>query len=417
MGEVNRPKKFIRIVLIAAFLNTLLCFIIAFFFLKKAIKNDADMTLLVRGSWFTTFLLGQDKKPPKNKFLFIDVSKDIKPVDLLDQDGFPAGNIAITDRQKLSNLFNILATKPKNQPLILCDVLFDIKSPQDSALNAALNKLPNVVIPYTFGDDGKSLVKPVFTKVKKGMAIYETHNNTFMKFRLAYGDSILTIPLKMYEITHQKKFTKGTFFNYLGGKPILTNFVPKLPIRNYDLFDTRDTTKKYNWLRLGELLDFGEEAALEECKNRILVLGSFSGNNDKHESWLGDMYGPLILLNTYLALVNGDNVITWGWMIFLFLGFFLMSFFLFWQTDFKKMKFFMWLDFWLNRGLFKHIIRLMTYVFGLSTISVISFLFFGIHLNIMVMGGFFYLLDSLVKYFYRKKGWLPKPALADSPHE
>lgn len=368
------------------------------------------MALLQRSSWFTTFILGQDKKPNKDKFLFIDVSRDLQFVDLLDQDGFEVGNASVVDRKKLAALFNILAKKPANQPLILCDILFDTRSDQDSILNAALLKLPNLVIPYTFGDDGKSLVKPVFKKAKQAMAVYETHNNTFMKFRLSYGDSLLTVPLKMYEITHRKKYTKGRIFNYLGNKPILSYFVPSLHIRNYDLFDTKDSTKKYHWLRLGELLDFGDEGVLTECKNRILVLGSFSGNNDKHETWLGDLYGPLILLNTYLALVNGENVITWGWFVLLFLSFFLMSFFLFWQTNIKKTKIIMWLNHWLNRGLFKHVIRLMTYVFGLSLISLISFLFFNIHLNIMALGGLFYLADSIIKFFYRKKGWLAKPA-------
>ncbi|OJJ19374.1 hypothetical protein BKI52_21430 [marine bacterium AO1-C] len=403
---IKRPKRFIYGVFGAALLNTLLCFLIAFFYLKKPIKNDADMTLLQRGSWFTTFILGIDKKPPKEQFLFIDISRDKQLVDILDENGFPSGNMAITDREKLAELFNVLGSKPKNQPLILCDVLFDSKSPSDSALELSMAKLPNLVLSYTFSEDDKSLVVPVFKNVKRGIANYETHNNTFMKFRLAYKDTLPTVPLQMYEITHQKKFEHGTLFNYLGGKRILSHFAPPLKIRNYDLFEAPEK-QRYSWIRLGELLMFPEDI-LKICKGRILVIGNFAGNADKHETVMGDLYGPLILVNTYIALKNGDNIITVGWLAMLFFSFFFISFFTFWQVDVKQMRVINWLNYWLSRGLFKHIIRLMTYVFGLTLVSVASYLFFNIHLNIMIMGGFFYLLDSAVKFAYRRKGWLEK---------
>lgn len=400
---IKRPKRFKYWVFSAALVNAFLCMIVAFFYLKKPIKNGADLTLMQRGAWFKTLVLGIDKKPPRKDFLFVDISRDKQLVDILDENGFPAGNMAVVDRTKLTELFNILGKKPKNQPLILCDVLFDSKSPADSLLEIAMAKVPNLVLSYSFAEDAKSFIIPVFKKVKRGLANYETHDNTFTKFRMIYKDTVTTVPLKMYEITHRKKYHKSTFFTYLNDRPILTYIGTNLRIRNYDLFDAPQK-KRYNWIRLGELLMFPEDV-LKICKDRIIVIGSFN-NEDKHETIFGDMYGPLILLNTYLALVYGDNIITIGWLFLLFGTFYFMSFFLFWQMEVKRMKVIKWLNYWLSRGLFKHILRFLTYAFGLTLLSIISFLFFNIHLNIMTLGVLFYLQDSAVKYFYRKKGWL-----------
>ena len=360
------------------------------------------MSLFQYTSLFKTFVLGIDQKPPKKDFLFVDVSRDKQLVDLLDNDGIPVGNLAITDREKLAELLNILAQKPKNQQMILCDMMFDQKSPADSALETAMNKLPNLLLSYVFDGDKDSLKLPPFKKVKKGLANYETYNNTFLKFKLFYRDSLPTVPIKMYEMLHQQKPRLGWMFNHLNDRMILNHFVTNLRIRNYDLFDITPK-KRYNWIGLGELLMFPDDV-LKICQDRIVVIGSFRAE-DKHNTIYGDMAGPLILVNTYLALKNGDNVITLGWIIWLCVGFYGLSFFLFWQVDFSKRKF----QRLANRGQFKYVIRFLTYSLGLSTLSMVSFFSFGIHLNILWLSFWFYLLDSILKTNYRKRAWLSRP--------
>lgn len=404
---VKRPKKFKYWIFGAAFFNACLCMLGAFFLLGRSVKNDVDITLMERGAWFKTLVLGLDAKPPKDKFLFIDVSRDKQLVDILDQDGFPVGNQAITDREKLAELFNILGKNPKDNPLIVCDILFDSKSPADSTLELAMAKLPQLVLSYSFSEDGKSLTVPVFKQVKRGIANYETHNNTFMKFRLVYKDTLPSVPMQMYAITEGKTYKHGSIFTYLNDRPIMTYIGTNLRIRNYDLFDAPQK-KRYNWIRLGELLMFPDDIA-KICKGRTLIIGSFN-NDDKHETIMGDIYGPLILLNTYLALINGDNIITWGWFLFMFFGFYFMSVFLFWQVNAQSTRFIKWLNYWLSRGLFKHVLRLLTYAFGIIAMMVFSFLLFNKHLNIMKLSVWFYLIDSALKYVYRKRGWLPPVA-------
>lgn len=397
---IKRPNKFKYGVLGAAFFNAVVCMFGAFFLLGIAVRNDVDIALMEQGAWFKTLILGMDKKPPKKDYLFIDVSRDKQLVDILDKEGFPVGNQAITDREKLAELFGILGEKPKNQPLILCDILFDSQSPADSALQVAMAKLPNLVLSYSFSEDGKGLRVPVFKKVKRGIANYETYNNTFMKFRLIHKDTLPSVPLQMYAITEKKTYQHGKLFTYLNNRPIMSYIGTNLRIRNYDLFDAPEK-KRYNWIRLGELLMFPEDVP-KICQDRILVIGSFN-NDDKHETIMGDIYGPLILVNTYLALKHGDNIITWGWLLFMFGSFYVISVFLFWQAETKKLKFIQWF----NRGLFRHILRFVTYAFGIVCIMLVSFLFFNKHLNIMNLGIWFYLLDSTIKYIYRRKGWLP----------
>ncbi|OJJ22182.1 hypothetical protein BKI52_09085 [marine bacterium AO1-C] len=400
--STQRPKTFFRGVLIASLVNTLVCILFTFWLLNRPTWNGAEMSLFQYTTLFKTFVLGIDQKPPKKDFLFVDVSRDKQLVDLLDNDGIPVGNLAITDRERLTELLNIFAQKPANQQMVLCDLMFDQKSPSDSALEAAMNKLPNLLLSYVFDGDKDSLKLPPFKKIKKGLANYETYNNTFLKFKLFYKDTLPTVPVKMYEMLHQKKPHLGWAFNSLNHRIMLNHFVPNLRIRNYDLFDI-DPKKRYNWIGLGELLMFPEDVH-KICKDRIIVIGSFQ-SEDKHNTIYGDMAGPLILVNTYLALKNGDNVITIGWVIWLCVGFLGLSFFLFWQIDFSKRK----IQRLANRGQLKYVLRFLTYSLGLSLLSIISFFGFGIHLNILWLSFWFYLLDSLLKTAYRKRGWLSKP--------
>lgn len=398
----QRPKKFLRWVLIASSINTLICMLLTFWLLNRPTWNGAEMSLFQYTTLFKTLILGIEEKPAKKDFLFVDVSQDKQLVELLDNDGIPVGNLAITDREKLTELLNILAQKPKNQKMVLCDMMFDQKSPSDSALEVAMNKLPNLLLSYIFDGDKDTLMLPPFKKVKRGLANYETYDNTFLKFRLFYRDTLPTVPVKMYELLHNKKPQMGKFFNSLNERKILNHFVTNLRIRNYDLFDI-DPKQRYNWIGLGDLLMFPDDIH-KICKDRIVIVGSFQ-NEDKHNTIYGDLAGPLILVNTYLALKNGDNIITVGWVIWLAIGFFGLSFFLFWQLDFRKSK----LQRLVGQWQIKYVIRFLTYSFGLSIISIISFFVFGIHLNILWLSFLFYLIDSILKTNYRKRGWLSKP--------
>jgi hypothetical protein len=66
-----------------------------------------------------------------DKFLFINTSYDNQLVEIYDETGFfPLGNRPITDRQKLTHLFNSIGVDP-NYRFVICDIFFESETKYD----------------------------------------------------------------------------------------------------------------------------------------------------------------------------------------------------------------------------------------------------------------------------------------------
>jgi hypothetical protein len=378
----------------ASFLNAVFCVVATFWLLEMPAWNGAEKPLIQFSTLIKTLLLKWENKPPQKQFLFVDVAYSNQLIDMED-DGIPVGNQSITDRDSLATLLEILAQKPQNHSFIICDIFFEHPSQSDKRLEKALKKLPNIVLSHPFKENSNKENLPIFKKIPTGLAVYQHYDNSFLKYRLLYNDSLKTVPVMMYEYLRKKKFDKGFFFHTLGGKSILNHFVVSLPIRNYDLFQAPEG-KRYNYLHLNELLMFPEDIP-NICKGRIVVLGDFS-KHDKHETIYGSIPGPLILVNTYLALASGENIITIPFVLYVLCSFWLLSFLLFRQKKVKETR----LRKWLKETQVKYLIRFLTYAFGMGVISMTAYFVFNIHLNIFILALWFYALDGGLKYFYPK---------------
>jgi len=61
--------------------------------------------------WFTSGIkLSYREMPPPDQFAFINTAYDLQLINKTGQYGFPVGNQAITDREKLARLFNVILT-------------------------------------------------------------------------------------------------------------------------------------------------------------------------------------------------------------------------------------------------------------------------------------------------------------------
>ena len=67
------------------------------------------------------------------------------------------GNMVITNRNTLGTLFNLLAINGNKQKYIICDILFDRPSPEDSVLVPGIARIEKIITPSA--DYDKVLMK------------------------------------------------------------------------------------------------------------------------------------------------------------------------------------------------------------------------------------------------------------------
>ncbi|MEO1054898.1 MAG: hypothetical protein AAFX87_29965 [Bacteroidota bacterium] len=333
-----------------------------------------------------------EDKPPSERFLFVNTSFDNQLIDKMDETGFfPMGNQVITDRSKLAQFFHLLARNPNHEYLI-CDIFFKDVSPHDSLLADVISQLPRTILPYHL-NEANQRVLPIF-KAKTGYATIETLDDIFLKYDLTKYDSLKSVPLVMFEELHDTSIKPGRFVSKMEDQYVLDYFILDFRIRNYDLVENQT----YPLVNLGELLFLGEEAVNELTKDRIIVIGDFLFN-DSVETLTGEMAGPLVLLNAFLALEAHDNHLQLGFVVFLIISFFLVSVLVFHPSDIierlinklSKKK-------WTRRSFIG-----LSYFTILILISITAYFAFQKHINIFFLTFYLFGLDMGVQYIGRRK--------------
>ncbi len=302
------------------------------FILLWAVNNTSYSTYADEEFFKKIFLLKDLILPnsfkPLEDFIFVNTSKDLSLID----DPGDWGNIAITDRKKLQKFFKILADSNNQHRFVLCDLFFETPSADDSLLSHQIARCRNTLFPYHMEDD--SLRKPCID-VPDALADYQTYNGRFSKFRLIYKDSLRTIPLVM----HTWLDSNGKKFNFFH----LRSIAPRYYIRPAQLAEGNGN----HYINLGELLQL--DSANKEIyslflKNKIIVLGNFE--TDKHLTTIGNVDGPIILVDTYLSLKYGRAGLTWGWILFMTISLSVTSYALFFaKVRAPDVRVPRWLDF------------------------------------------------------------------------
>ncbi|XOV93205.1 MAG: hypothetical protein ACFHWX_00555 [Bacteroidota bacterium] len=325
------------------------------------------------------------------RFLFINTSYDNQLVNVYDETGFlTIGNRPITDRKKLIDIFSVLQKRPDYE-FIICDIFFEQPQDVDADLENVIEKLPHFLASRLLSDS-LTPIYPVI-EVPSAIASVQVINDELTKFKLSYGDNNYTIPLAHYLKKNNIRYDHRTLFPRMNGHSLIDPFFLDLRITNFDLL----IKKSYPLINLGELLALGEEAIYDLTKNRIIVLGDFI-HHDNIETYLGQISGPLVLTNAYLALEEGDMVITWYFLIYMFICFLLITMGIFNPNDpleqlIRKLKLSVFLGN-MTKGFF--------IILSLIAISFFSFIFFHLHVNILLISFYLYLIDYLVRHRFRK---------------
>jgi hypothetical protein len=390
---------------LACSVNSIAMIAIMFIWLNQFLILD-DEVLLIRATTWAERLFKSTKPDPKN-FLFIDLTWEKKMQDEKNEDGDIIGKRPVTDRRRIAELLHSL-NKNKDYKFIILDVFFKDSTnyADDSLLQSELSKAKNILIPYHKGDNDQADL-PIF-KAPLALSDYEQNNDQFVKFKLVQGNGFHTTPLVMYETLHKDSLQDGLLFYSMNNRLSMNSFILNLRIwwndfrkRETDDLGKKDNSVIYTKYYFNDLLIGPEEVynpiIHEASKNRIIVIGAFD-EGDNHDTVYGDTPGPLILLNVYLAILNKDNLIPWTFILFLFAGFFIISYKCFSNVDFLELI----LSKSSNKGAIHKLFSIAGYLLYFILLSLLSYFLYNIHLTVLVLS-FYMEAVEYIKEFIEKR--------------
>jgi len=377
----------------------------------SALVNTGVLFLLTTWLWSLPWFAGDEKlmikttsaiklnyreTPETKDYAFINVSYDLSLIDKHDEYGFPVGTQVITDRQRLTRLMKIINASSKKPDYILCDIFFEKPTEYDSALSEEMQKMDNLIISYHL-DDMLQPRYPIIRGVDRGLTDYVIGNvfEGVYKFQLYFNDSLKLTPLMAYsELEEVDSEVYGPFVR-IGSWWTLNHF-----IMNYRLLqvDVMDQEAGFNPINLGELLLLPEEDAAAFLENKFVVIGDFY-EVDLHETIFEITAGPVILMNAYWSLLNKDTKLNVFFFLILLGSFFFLSMLAIYPEDliekyikkrYGKIK-------WVQS-----ITSFVSYLLFLVVISIITFLFYNIHLNVFLLAVYLFILEKVSNFLQKR---------------
>lgn len=333
-----------------------------------------------------------------NEILFINTDHDLA---LIDRKPNP-GKAVITDRRLLADAFRVLNRFPDAYRYIVCDIDFDGTSEADAALRAELAGMKRVIFPAHRGKDGA--VQPdelAGLKLPSALADYQSVKGTFYKWQLMSKDGAKTLPLALYERLSGKTMKKAWGLYWVDGKPCFNRMIIDLKIRP-SLLNQGPEDAGYTQWTLDDLTKFEKapESVIKPLiRDRIIVIGALT-QRDTHRTALGAMGGPLILMNVYYGLVQGQHHIAAGMIILLLATYTLISYHIFYKIpirlsdrfqEFLKTKFGAFFAKYLS-------------ILGILTLaSILCYAFWDAHINILFITVYIGILKKLQEKFTQPK--------------
>lgn len=284
----------------------------------------------------------------RDNFLLVNITNDYATAYADDS----INTIVITDREKLTQLFNWLHENKNAYNIAVCNVLFDEndKTKFDDSLSIAIDELQRdkkIIFARAYDKATNSFIKSGFPEIEEknsGAVNKDVTQGYLFKYQLLYEDRYLSLPLHMYKRIYKRDITTTWFgfLNYANTKNrpgyFYNSYIPEMLFTNEDFDETAipyfgiSSTSSHNiaMIDLGQAVRFPYvlDDALNTDKN--IFIGAFTHNHaDMHQTLYGTSDGSIILLNIYYSLVSQANRLWLLNIIFLVAAYSYMAYFLF----------------------------------------------------------------------------------------
>ena len=339
----------------------------------------------------------QIKTDVPDSVLLVNISYDKELIPVNDSDGFPKGEIDITNRESLLKFLDILDHR-KDYKFVFLDVFFEegYDSPSDSALFNKISSMPRVVIPRH--RDAKLAAKDLLMP-KSYISDYTITNTNkgFGKYELiAEGDT--SVALHMYKELTGHDIKKRFIFYFDNGRLCNSTLFSRQSI-NFDAPYNADGEKNYYNLNADLLCDSIELVEVEDArlKDKYIIIGAME-MTDIHATAEGKIPGAVITANAFIGTMNGQHIVPVV-MIFVFLLIlFIVSYQVFSGKTIAK-----WIkkkletkNIIINPTIFAYLCSWVSYVSILSIAGVISYIIYGVIYDILFTATLFQVADYII---------------------
>ncbi len=344
-------------------------------------------------------------------FVFIDVSRSKQLIPAPDG----TGNRVITDRKTIAAFLDLLGRDVQHK-MILCDVLFDMPSPDDELLSNSLSKTGKLLIP--FSKDAQGILQPLFKDVPNAYAGYQKSSGfkatgNLLKYDYFITSEIPGVPVSMFEMVHQHKIEYHIGWLEVNGKVFLKQhfFYPRISEKR--LRSETDGSKIIPIHEMNDLLQNDVQLNRVFFKDKIVLIGDFE--TDIHPTVEGATAGSLILANLFLSLDKNDPQVTISWLLYILLSYMVLSFVFFtppWKLSIhsasrvrrllrgllsgvQKQKTLKGLS---QLSFLKLLMKYLNFTLCLLIMSIISFVIFRKHIDQVYVLLYFWLFNMYQKF-------------------
>jgi hypothetical protein len=379
------------------------------FYWMNASWQLGDELLVARINQIANFLLIGKKDPVaedvKNNLLFVNTSYDKMLVPF--EDDYGSGTRAVADRKKLAALLKIINDAPVKPKLVLWDIFVDNPSDLDSGLYAEMEKL-NPLVCSSYLETESKINRPN-PNLHYALAQYETTTGSFLKYRIMLNDSMPYVPSALYSSLTGNTFHKTFGMVSVSNQVWLNSFIVDLPLRKSHI----ESNEIPLW-NVGEALEiFSEEEIQASVANKLIVFGDLY-EFDNHETLLGTQPGPMIVVNTYLALLKGLPHIRWSDVVILFGLYLFTTLYCLRLRNSEEGVMAKSIHRW-KTGRF--IMKYFSYLFVFFFLTIILYLFTGKHFQILPFAIYFNLFEIAVTWSRKRKRKMQLVALNEQKNK
>lgn len=331
-GMLFRGPVFRRRLLVAALLSMLI--IVADYFAGNMSFPILDSSM---GLGLHAYLSNYDKLDGgDNEMLAVNTAMDKAIAKAYDEFGDEAGHVAVTDREKLIEFLKI--AEKANYRYIFLDIRFEdwLKTPHDSALYAAIARMPRVTYSRHRALDGMEPEYPGL-KEKGAYADYRSVlNDGFSRYEfLQDGES--SVALRLYHDLTGKTIEPTRWGGYRDSDGAICynmQFVP-FPMSVMMAYD-QDGKIMYPLMGSQLMGKHSEEELIGMMKGKVVVIGDF--NDDLHDTYIGSIPGPLLSYYAWRLLNRGGHKVNLWLQAFLFLLYTTVLYIMLLPDDKKRIK-------------------------------------------------------------------------------
>lgn len=322
--------------------------------------------------------------------VFINVAYDKQLIDYYDEFGMPAGNVDITDRNKLLQILTML-DNTKRYKYIFLDIRFEKKysTPVDSALFLKIKNMKNIVIANHLDMELADSILITKSAISEYASTIVATN--FARYKFLY-DNNPSMPLYAYEDITGKNIKKHGFIYTCDGRICQNSLFLNSPTKNISEYNQNNEKVFYN---LGsDLLDsYSASDMAKLTKDKLIFIGDMV--EDVHDTYAGMKPGIIITYQALQALMKDEHIVSLGLLVVLSVIFFLISLSLFNKNSILRrlpiIK--------NNRSkLLNFIISFLGYATVLSILVVVIYLFFNKSVSILIPSLYFATLNLIIKY-------------------